>query len=260
MGNEQIVCCGCFKSILADERKNIFDDNLRISIHEYAENFKETNDSMKRMRLSDCIELITGQKIVRMNQKLVDLCPKCFQNVQSYINLRTRLLLSLCSVKDGSKSKNSFQSEKDLCLLGNTATDDNKLLIEETLVQCAVNKVESDIPMYSIIDNNNSTDNINELGNEQENKTSNDLENCKTNLGTSISRHIDLKHQDTDIESEIDVCSGEDEEILELDDQRRTVNIIEIDTSSESDIDVCDYEPIGKRIKNYHAFSPHLLF
>ncbi|XP_076381103.1 uncharacterized protein LOC117222693 isoform X2 [Megalopta genalis] len=233
MINEQTVCCGCFESILVDERKNIFDDNLWISIHQYTENFKETNESMKQMKLSDCIELITGRKIVRMNQKLVDLCPKCFQNVQSYINFRTRLLLSLCSEKDENKSTNLIQSEKDSCLLGNTTTNDNKLLKEETLAECAVNIVESDIPLYSIIDNNNSIDNINEL---------------------------DLKHQDTDIESEIDVCSGEDEEVLELDDQKRTINIIEIDTSSESDIEVCDYEPIGKRFKKYQVFSPHLLF
>ncbi|XP_076381102.1 uncharacterized protein LOC117222693 isoform X1 [Megalopta genalis] len=260
MINEQTVCCGCFESILVDERKNIFDDNLWISIHQYTENFKETNESMKQMKLSDCIELITGRKIVRMNQKLVDLCPKCFQNVQSYINFRTRLLLSLCSEKDENKSTNLIQSEKDSCLLGNTTTNDNKLLKEETLAECAVNIVESDIPLYSIIDNNNSIDNINELGNEQENKASNDLENSRINFGTSISWHIDLKHQDTDIESEIDVCSGEDEEVLELDDQKRTINIIEIDTSSESDIEVCDYEPIGKRFKKYQVFSPHLLF
>lgn len=46
---------------------------------------------------------------------------------------------------------------------------------------------------------------------------------------------------DEDIESEIDVCSGEDDEVLELDVQNNRDEIYEIESSGESDIQVCDY-------------------
>ncbi|XP_076640627.1 uncharacterized protein LOC143352171 [Halictus rubicundus] len=261
----QSICCGCLKSIPVDERKNIFDENLWISIH--SKNSEETKENMKQIKLSDSIELITGLKIIETNQQLVNLCSRCFQHVQSYINLRTQLLISLCSSNNASisnanvKNTNIVQNEKAICSLENANTIDSKLIRDETVLEYAVNNtVETDIPLYNVIDNNNSIDNITKLENEQENNTSNSLKNSNVDYGSSISRKIDFKNQDNDIESEIDVCSGEDEEILELDDQRRTVNIIEIDTTSESDIEVCDYEPLEKRLKNYHAFSSRLLF
>lgn len=63
-----------------------------------------------------------------------------------------------------------------------------------------------------------------------------------------------------DIESDIDVCSGDDDEILELDINNAQNEITEVEESSGSDIDVCDYEPSGKRTKNYNTLSQPVQF
>lgn len=69
---------------------------------------------------------------------------------------------------------------------------------------------------------------------------------------------MDSKY-DHEIESEIDVVSGEEDDILELDIEKAKNETVEINSSSESDIEVCDYEPACKKI-NYSALSPSIEF
>ncbi|XP_054014311.1 ABC transporter H family member 2-like [Hylaeus anthracinus] len=265
------VCCGCFKTLTDVEQKNIFDETLRIFIDDYIENSNKIDECKKQLKLSESIELIMGIKIVQSNEQSVNLCDNCFQNIQLYINLRTRLLHSLRSLKNGSNSnepssKNectkTSQNQQDNQSIENV--DTNKKVVFEDVINVDENSTplefNSQLSDQETADTNDSINNVTDLQDDQENNNSSDLENSNTNSSPSMSREIPLKVKDNDIESEIDVCSGDDEEVLELDNQDTRANIVEINTSSESDIEVCDYEPIGKRMKKYHAFSPHLLF
>ncbi|XP_043259469.1 uncharacterized protein LOC122401419 [Colletes gigas] len=267
----QTVCCGCFETLSDNERKNVFDETLWISVDDCVENGIKTNETKKQLKLSRSIELITGEKIAQSDKKSVNLCNKCFQNVQLYINLRSRLLYSLRSLNDRSDSINEdefglsiertkvSQNEKDNQLKENVNSISDKVSNNRIIIEDVINVDETSMPLdfnSQLFDQETEI----ELQNDQENDTLTDLENSNTDSNPSISKEMILKIQDNDIESEIDVCSGEDEEVLELDHQCERTNIVEISTSSESDIEVCDYEPIGKRMKNYHAFSPRLLY
>ncbi|XP_076282138.1 uncharacterized protein LOC143209830 [Lasioglossum baleicum] len=144
----QSVCCVCFKSIPVDERI----ENSWIFVH-------SKNYEKEKIRLSDSIELITGLKIIEKNRQLVNLCLRCLQNVQSSINLRTQLLISLCSSNNTSvlnanvKSTNIVQNKKSLCSLENANTIDNTLIKDETVLEYIVNDTdETNIPLYNIID------------------------------------------------------------------------------------------------------------
>lgn len=192
--------------------------------------------------------------------------------------MRARLLHSFYSLNDRSNSidlhssriecTKTSQNHKDNHLMENVNSIGDKISNKRITIEDVINVDETSTPSdYNLqlsnqvaTDSINSINNMAELENNQENNNSSDLENCNNDSNISICREIVLKVQDNDIESEIDVCSGEDEEVLELDNHSKRTNIVEIDTSSESDIEVCDYEPIGKRIKNYHTFSPRLLF
>lgn len=90
-----------------------------------------------------------------------------------------------------------------------------------------------------------------EYNNDSESSESSDID---------VSQQSISKLQENDIESEIDVCSGEADEVLELDVQCRQNEAINISSSSESEIEVCDYEPSGKKIKHYNTLSPTILF
>lgn len=70
----------------------------------------------------------------------------------------------------------------------------------------------------------------------------------------------DDRVQETSKECEIDVCSFEDDEVLELDLPKKKNEIVEIvSSSSESDIEVCDDEPPCKR-KTYNTLTPPIRF
>lgn len=75
----------------------------------------------------------------------------------------------------------------------------------------------------------------------------------------SSSMDDSLTKPDYDIESEIDVCSGEDDDVLELDVHKQNSETVEINSSSEEEIEVCDYEPMGKR-GNYNTYTPPIRF
>lgn len=70
-----------------------------------------------------------------------------------------------------------------------------------------------------------------------------------------LSRKVDI-----DLESDIDVCSGEDDEVLELDFKDCKQEVTEISSTSDSDVEVCDYEPSGKRMKSYNTLPPAIQF
>ena len=107
----------------------------------------------------------------------------------------------------------------------------------------------------------NDSTNCSRLQNDQDNNNLNDSDSSNSNDNIDVQNYDEspVRVQENDIESEIDVCSGDDDEILEVEDESRKNNIIE-QSSSESEIEICDYEPTGKRIKNVNALSPLVPF
>lgn len=108
------------------------------------------------------------------------------------------------------------------------------------------------------IDTNDSV-NCSRLQNDQDNNNLNESDSSSENIDVQRCEDSPPRVQESDIESEIDVCSGDDDEILEMQEQRKE-NILEVQSSSESEIEVCDYEPTGKRIKNLNTLSQPLPF
>ena len=136
-----------------------------------------------------------------------------------------------------------------------------KKSISEDLINVDENSTSLDVDLVQN-DEEDTTDSINcsRLQNDQENNNLNETDSSNDNTDVQNCEGSPSRVQDTDIESEIDVCSGDDDEVLEMQDQGRKVNVSEAQSSSESDIEVCDYEPTGKRIKNLNAFSQPVPF
>lgn len=122
-----------------------------------------------------------------------------------------------------------------------------------------LNNTEDQINVDKSSDSETSEDEgiMRSLRDDLENDNSNAASESQTTDATNSPRDNLTDRNVVDIESDIDVCSGEDDEILELDVHREKNETIQLDTSSESDIDVCDYEPTGKRMKNYTLFPIH---
>lgn len=223
----------------------------------------------------------------KLSQKL---CEVCFQNVEAYINFRFQLLKSrdilLCSVYEDAKAEaNNKSIEAENLMLLNTPiskvgindipqkTPEINLfqseyfaspLLPKTVVNNSLTKtmsedlinVDDDSTSLDVNEDEETNDSINcRLQNDQENNNLNDSDNSVDNAEVTNIQDTEIKQVDHDIESEIDVCSGEDDDVLELDVQKIRNETVEINSSSESDIEVCDYEPTGKR-GNYTLSPP----
>lgn len=129
----------------------------------------------------------------------------------------------------------------------------DKKLIKQHLIEDLIN-----IEDNSMSSDNNCDSIISKFQNDQENNNCKDSDN-EDNLLNSNDEKFKKKNIDYDIESEIDVCSGEEDDVLELDVQKSNGETVEINSSSESDIEVCDYEPTGKR-GNYNTYTPPIRF
>lgn len=253
----QEICCGCRRKVSQNERRDILADEPLIGFYEEPENRKSHNN-LKRIKLSDALELITAAKIDRTKERFVNLCDACFEKLESYINFRARLLASFGK---STTARQSTEKPSDRITLPSndspSSTDSEDVInVEEADGSLEPNSGVSSVDEADANDSGRDA----KLRNDQENNNLYDSEISSDSADLAVSKDAPPKIQENDIESEIDVCSGEDDEVLELDSQCKTDNPVELDSSSESDLEVCDYEPIGKRIKNYNSLTPSVLF
>lgn len=271
--------------------KNIFSSDIVIASTEETESSTPVS-SNESIKLYHGIELITGRKINGQSKQHADLCIVCFHKVESYLKYRAQLLMStnalnnLYEIDNGltctssSEANNSSSSNTNNETI--TSSNDKHTSLHDEIIQKnsadnqrvqeskissaeVINVDENSVSLNFNNSANNASDTNESVGssetyNDNENNNVNGSENSDGSSEISVSKETISKVQENDIESDIDVCSGEDDEVLELDVQCKKDETVEISSTSESDIEVCDYEPTAKRIKYYNTFSPPMLF
>ncbi|KAK2583144.1 hypothetical protein KPH14_009168 [Odynerus spinipes] len=276
------TCCGCHREISNENAKNILNDDLVIGSSDYVD-IAGPIVSMKIIKLRDVVELLTGYKVSK-NENCAVLCMTCCQKIESFIIFRMQLLASFEKLSKYNDSGNMskpisdpeslqcFKHQKnsttmDQCanVITNEIPDNYKLLEPKVTVDDDVIVDDKDVPLElitSLNDESETNDSFgsNKLPNDQENNNLNDSDNSNEMQDVNDSKEIFSKVQDNDIESEVDVYSGEDEEVLELDIQCKKDDIIDAESETESETEICDYGPIGKKMKNYNALSSVVLF
>lgn len=264
------VCCGCNREVSKENAKNILNDDLTIESSDYVDIAGLTIGS-KIMKLHDGVELLTGYKVTKAEDSAI-LCMTCYQKVESFMIFRMQLLASFEKLPKRSDSKNISKSVPDSQPLQcferreniMTILDNYKLLEPKiTVDDDAADDNNASLELNnSLNDESETNDSLgsNKLPNDQENNNLNDSDNSNEIQDVNNSKEVFAKVQDNDIESEVDLYSGEDDEVLELDIPNIKSDIIDSESSFESETEVCDYEPIGKKIKNYNALSPAVLF
>ncbi|XP_033220191.1 uncharacterized protein LOC117174884 [Belonocnema kinseyi] len=275
------VCCVCQQKLSSENnKKNIFKDDL--IIRNESEKAEGINYEERAMKLYSGIELITHQKIFETCGSPVYLCDPCFKKLEGFLNFREQVLSSFGIIFNGqssfnllkekslesqpgkSKLEDSQKTTIELDYLEEEISDSPKLPDRISAPEVLINVDESSISVdvdfveSEEIDTNNSL-NCSRLQNDQDNNNLNESDSSSDHIEVQRCEDSPLRVQESDIESEIDVCSGDDDEILEMQAQRKE-NILEVETSSESEIEVCDYEPTGKRIKDLNSLSQALPF
>lgn len=247
------TCCICFKQISNHSCRDIFDETLLISPRE--NNMYEK--SVECIKLRDAIELIIGYKVSKIDN--ATLCEACFQNVESYIKFRSQLVGSLetlynkCNGQVATTNLSAVPENVDTSQVTITFNEEPKTSIKEDI---NVNNISSSF--HHLSNNENESSDFSSSPkplNDQGNDNRNDSDSSNDNSSINISQEYLPKIQD--MESEIDVCSGKDDEILEFDVQYN--KDISASSSSESDAEECDYEPATKRMKHYTACSSVIL-
>ncbi|XP_011497288.1 PREDICTED: uncharacterized protein LOC105361733 [Ceratosolen solmsi marchali] len=234
------VCRGCRRPLFNENNgRNIFDDSSLIKSFDCYDSYY----NKWYMKLSCGIELITGQKEIKEEKLPQRLCQVCFQNVESYINFRFELL----------RSKDIFLSSyEDIEVINDTKPVDVKnVLLNNLIPKVNMNDTIKKLPevhLYQTEFNNSSMlSNLKIINFMSDAELKNDYENNNlnhSNTSTKITNipEINFQQSDYDIESEIDVCSGEDDDVFVLDIQKLKNETVDISSSSESDIEVCDYK------------------
>ncbi|KAM0726770.1 hypothetical protein ACS0PU_006931 [Formica fusca] len=245
MVNSNIYCV-CCKQLSNDNHKDIFDDKLLIKSKE-----NNTNEEFdKYMILKDAIELITGYMISKIDDAV--LCKMCFQKVDSYIKFRSQLIASFERASDTQVSDLILPSSKNMKI-----TETLKTQISDTGLEAFKEKITN------MCENNILTkcSDLSSSGSEINDSLcySNVLPNFQSfadNISDSIddfddNSNIDISYskiQKSDIESDVNVFSGEDNNgILELAIQYKHNDPINTSlTESEEDY---DYGPNVKKCK-----------
>ncbi|XP_047365509.1 uncharacterized protein LOC124955307 isoform X1 [Vespa velutina] len=275
------VCCGCHGVVSNENAKNILNDDLSIEPSDYIDAGPIV--SKKIIKLYDGIELLTGYKIPKDLNSAV-LCSTCCQKIESFTVFRMQLLdtfekrANYNNPENVSKSisdsgsirrledqRNSSIVDKIGDVIVNKIPNNYRLSEPKVTVDDGINVIDNSIPLElnnSLSDESETNDSLgsNRLSNDHENNNLNDLDYSNEVTDINHSKVIFSKVQDNDIESEVDIYSGEYDEVLELDVQCKNDDITDLASISESEAEIYDYEPIGKRIKNYNALSPALLF
>ncbi|XP_066583176.1 uncharacterized protein [Prorops nasuta] len=249
------ICFICQTNI-SNGLKNIFDDIILINSKILLKS-SENEKNYQEMKICEAIRLITDCSIQETNETSVFICETCTEKLRSCLNFRELLFISLKHTFTRANSENIQQKEiqekpifeqpvqKSLPeeLINVDENSESQELENLNINQCETNYMSPDTKYQNACEFNDSM-----------------IESPNDCSSDSISTDICKKIDDNNIESDIDVCSGDDDEVLELDIQNKSNETVEIGSSSESDIEVCDYEPTGKRLKNYNTLSPAVLF
>ncbi|XP_046745793.1 uncharacterized protein LOC124411020 [Diprion similis] len=198
------LCRGCAKQLTGENAGvDVFDG--------------EASSSLRGNNLRTGIELITGIAVSHTDGLPRRLCAECNDKLEAFLAFRTQLLTSLrlfLSSRDGRASTGSDQ------------------LSEMSLPAVPVPVINQEgIGLSHVRENTYVTLESNSFVRYSSSQTEHYVKVKRANVA------------ERDEESEIDVCSGDDDEVLELDFQSRKDEIYEIDSSEESDVQVCDYEP-----------------
>lgn len=252
------VCCGCRKVLTySDNRKNIFCDDLSIS----------NRGHELHLKVHSAVELLTGNKISKADGLPTNVCAGCFDQLGLFMNFRMQFINSLSVLlnTDVDESGPNDKLPNDSGIeLNHCKSSTGEFKSPETKSNDSISINENNtLPDVSNIQNESDTNDslISIKGsNIQDNGKLNDSESSVESVGDCRLNETRFKYQQNDLESDIDVCSGDEDEVLELDIQIRHNEMVEIESSSESDIEVCDYEPNGKRLRNYNALSPPIPF
>ncbi|XP_043682612.1 superoxide-generating NADPH oxidase heavy chain subunit C-like [Vespula pensylvanica] len=275
------VCCGCQGIVSNENAKNILNDDLLIESSDYID--AGSIVCKKIIKLYDGIELLTGYKVPKDLNSAV-LCASCCQKIESFTVFRMQLLdtfekrtnynnsenisksiSNLESLQCLEHQKNSLIMDKITDVIVNKIPNNYRLLEPKITVDDGIDVIDNSIPLElnnSLSDESETNDSLgsNKLSNDQENNNLNDSDYSNEVPDINHSKVAFSKIQDNDIESEVDIYSGEYDEVLELDVQCKNDDITDSENFSESEAEIYDYEPIGKKIKNYNALSSALLF
>lgn len=223
--------CGCCKQLSNGNRKDIFDENLLIKSQ--GNNAIEEFD--KCMTLRKAIELITGYAISKVNNAV--LCEICFEKVECYIKFRSQLVTLF------ERSNNTQVSNINL-------PNSTSMKVTETLNTQTIDTGSE--TLKGITNENNVLTNSGDSsssGSEINDSSSycNELPNFQSDISDSTSDFDNTSSIDTsypkieksDIESDVNVCSGEDtDDVLELADRCKYNDSISSSlTESEDDYD-----------------------
>lgn len=245
MCNYYCICC---KELTNDNYKDIFDEKLLI--RSQGNNVGNNEELDKCMILRDAIELITGYMILKKDDAV--LCETCFQKVESYIKFRSQLVILFERSNNIQVSDINLPSLKIMKVTENNASKTQISDTESEVFKEVINVCENNILTKcndlsnSESEINDSVDYSNVLPNFQifaDNSDSTDDFDDNSNIEISPS-----KIQKSDIESDVNVCSGEDNNgILELAIQCKHNDPINSSlTESEEDY---DYGPNVKKSK-----------
>ncbi|XP_011264691.2 uncharacterized protein LOC105256473 [Camponotus floridanus] len=245
MSNYYCICC---KQLSNDNYKNIFDEKLLIKTQGNVRNNEEFD---KCMILRDAIELITGYTILKIDDAV--LCETCFQKVESYIKFRSELVASFERCTNIQVPDINLPSSKNMKITENKTSKTQISDAGSEVFREVTNVCENNI-LTKCSDLSNSESEVNDslyysnvLPNFQTfaDNTSDSTDDFDDNSNIEISRS---KIPKSDIESDVNVCSGEDNNgILELAIQCKHNDPINISlTESEEDY---DYGPNVKKFK-----------
>lgn len=250
------IHCICCKQLSDDNRKNVFDEKLLITSQE-----KDTHEEFDGyMILRDAIELIIGYTILKTDNAI--LCKTCFHKVESYMKFRSQLIASFGRLNAGIQSdtqiselvssslENADVTNSLISKISNTGSD-----VSEKIMNVNENEV-SYISNYS---------NLSSSEVETDSSTNLLLNFHNVDNASDYSSDIDdnlnvtsrSKIQKSDIESDVNVCSGEDDEVLELSVEYKHNETINM-SSTESEEDY-DYGPTFKKIKLSNRISSPLI-
>ncbi|XP_077258008.1 uncharacterized protein LOC143895075 [Temnothorax americanus] len=246
--------CICCKRLSDDNCRNVFDEKLLIDSQE--KDLREESDG--HVTLRNAVEVITGYTISEIGKTI--LCETCFHKVESYIKFRSQLVASFGRLNnaqildlDSSSSENAEITNTSLLSeASDTGSDASKEMTNVN--ECNYVSNYSDLSS-SEAENDSSRTNLQLTFHRYVDDASDYGSDIDDNLNVDTSRS---RIQKSDIESDVNVCSGEDDEVSELSveyERNETVNV----SSTESEED-CDYGPTFKKIKfSSRISSPPIL-
>ncbi|XP_011876689.1 PREDICTED: uncharacterized protein LOC105566900, partial [Vollenhovia emeryi] len=188
------------------------------------------------------------------------LCETCFRKVESCVNFRCQLVASFARLNDAQMPDLDLPGLENASITGasliSKASDTDSDASKE-ITNANESKVAYDLDRRSCSE----ADNDSSCADMPLNFHRGDVDsasNCGSDIGDDLSADPDdvafySKIQKSDIESEVNVCSGEDDQVLELSVNYEHNEMSNV-SSAESE-EECDYGPTFKKIKLSNQIS-----